>query len=125
MAGLRESLGSLLSRADWQGTATLAALDDELDGVPCLRIEIEVEAEGEFDNDIETERGSMQFRTRVDMELEGELFYSMDEQRPVLLQLEGDATVERSVMRDGGERSFEMKVTQEGDFSHSTLVRVD
>ena len=60
--------------------------------------------------------------TEVDVDLEGDLLFALDEERPALLRLEGDVSVERRMERSGGPRSFEVNVTQEGDYSHSSFA---
>lgn len=130
-AAMREPLGQLLAQAEWSGTAELVDMEDELEGLKCVRVELEIEASHSASGEVEASGpggrggrgGTMERTTEIEVELEGDLFFSIEEGRPVLLRLEGDLSLERHVVRGGGERGFEVRVLQEGEFSHSTLIR--
>ncbi len=118
-----------LAEATWEGTATLAALDAEQDGVLCARIALEIRGEGELPDPPAGGRGGRRERSfepapgrpeRIDgsfeFELRGEFLFALEGRHPLLLELAGDYRSERDFerpARDGGSSSS-MSITREG-----------
>ena len=123
----------LLANADFEGEAELLALDEEGDDGPVARVRLEATASGEVEPNAEREgrggaggggrggRGGTS-ETTYEIELEGELVFSLATRRPVSLTVEG--SVGRSTERsfDRGERVMEMSREDSGSFSVEVVV---
>jgi hypothetical protein len=133
----RSSFG-LLVEADWEGTATLASLEEEYEGLSCVLIELELEASGDQE---EMERwggrrgrggaagfvGSVSapLESTYEIELEGRLLFSLEQGRPLLLEIEGDVSTERTMERNSERGDFSMSSTQEGSFTYSAAISLE
>jgi hypothetical protein len=125
----------LFHDADLKGKAKLVSTDEEVDGQKCAKIEIKIDASGEMQM---PEPGAGGQRRRQDMlanesetlvanhyeiRLEGEMFVSLKDHRPVSLSLEGsinsDSTNERE--RDG----VKMKTTSKREGKVTYKVKVE
>ncbi len=114
----------LLLEAEWEGTAVVISDDEEVEGQSCVVIELEIEASGELEEQERTGRRggfslgaplpSVLVGTTYEIELEGRLAWSLEEGRPVLLELEGSVTTERLVEREGRGGAMRISTTQEG-----------
>jgi len=123
----------LLSRAEWKGTARLLSLDHDLDGTACAEIELKLEASGELP---EPERGGGRGEraftpetvvlpaatTTYQIGLEGKFYFAVKDRRPVSLDLEGTAKVERENEMKRGESTIRIHVIQEGSVSFQVKV---
>jgi len=129
--GMGGADSGLLSRAEWTGKAKLVSFDHDVDGTACAEIEIQLEASGDMP---EPERGGGRGERSYSPEvivlpaasntyqisLEGKFYFAVKERRPVLLDLEGTAKVERENEMTRGETTMRIHVVQEG----SVLVQV-
>jgi hypothetical protein len=61
--------------------------------------------------------------TTFEIELEGKLLFSLDEKRPLSLELEGQISAERTSERSRGESTFKTHTVQSGEFAHKVEVR--
>ena len=125
MRGMGGADSGLLTRAEWTGKAKLVALDHDLDGTTCAEIALELEASGDLP---EPERGGGRGErvftpgigslpaasNTYTISLEGKLYFAVQERRPVLLDVEGSAKVERENEMTRGESTMRIHVVQEG-----------
>ncbi|MCC6408373.1 MAG: hypothetical protein IT453_14505 [Planctomycetes bacterium] len=126
------SSGRVFDLADWSGKATYSG-DEEHDGAQCAVIELEIEAEGELP---EMPRGGRRggdvyapellFPTvapKFEVKLEGKLFYSLADKRPIGLELEGTVKIETDEDREGREGgTMHISSTQEGKFTQKVSI---
>lgn len=129
--GRGSSGGRLFDVADWTGKATYAG-DEEHDGVQCAVIELEIEAEGELPDmprggrrpgDAYAPELELALAPKYEVKLEGKLFYSLADKRPLALELEGTVEIvtdEDREGRDGG--TMHISSTQEGKFEQTVTV---
>ena len=59
------------------------------------------------------------------MKLEGHLYFSVDDGRPLGLELEGSLTHERTTEREWGESSISTSTTREGTYTYRVVVSVE
>ncbi|MFN0006824.1 MAG: hypothetical protein ACKVXR_02860 [Planctomycetota bacterium] len=122
----------LLTTAEWKGTAKLVSMDHDVDGTACAEIELKLEASGELP---EPERGGGRGErmfspevvlpaaaTTYQIDLEGKFHFAVKERRPVSLDLEGSAKVERDSEMKREESTIRIHSIQEG--SVKFLVKV-
>jgi len=123
----------LLTTAEWKGTAKLVSMDHDVDGTACAEIELKLEASGELP---EPERGGGRGErafspdaivfpaatSTYQIDLEGKFYFAVKERRPVSLDLEGSAKVERDSEMTRGESTMRIHSIQEG--SVKFLVKV-
>jgi hypothetical protein len=135
--GRRGGGGFPMSRVEWEGSATLAAVDEELDGVACVRIHVEIESSGELE---EPERGgggggrgrafdptaasATALETTYNVTLKGDLWFSAELGMPLRLEIEGENSVESVTERERNESVLRISRTQEGTFRHVATVSV-
>lgn len=130
----------LLREAEWEGSARLAETDIEHDGVPCVRIELELEAEGEREDSgwgggrgrggqylgnqylAGAPTGSWTPGTSYEVELEGDLFFSLEEGRPVALELSGTFSSDTLMENERNGNTMVMERSGEGEFEYSVEV---
>ncbi len=132
------SLG-FLREAEWETEATWVERTQTHDGHECIVIELTFEAEGEMPEFGGRGRDREQSEwglsrpesigssvVRVDntyeIEVSGELLYSLEAQRPVKLTLEGEITQEMSMERDTPDFSMSIYRLQEGSLSHTIVI---
>lgn len=113
-----------LAHVEWQGKAKLTALDDEHDGIPCARIELELEGEGELP--VPSFRGPPRggafdptppatvLDASVKARLEGALLFSLENGRPVALELDGELSTDMSSEHERDGHTFSMHSVQSG-----------
>lgn len=134
---------SFLNGAEWDTELELTERTEDVDGVKCVVIEITLEAEGEmveragggrggrdvqFGSDaLFGPRGTITFvESTFEVELTGELLFSIEERRPVKLELEGEFTQETVTERESERGNMKMERTQEGTIEHTiTLTSED
>lgn len=117
----REGRSPIFAEADWTGTATWGQASATFEGAELAVIELELEASGDLPEGggfggggprggraLEA-AGRLDTNT-YDYRLEGRLLYSLEERRPVALQLAGDLGTysERSMERE--DASIEMRI---------------
>ncbi|GEM_PF-727588 len=129
-----------LNDAEWETDAKLTDRTKTVDGLECVVIELTFEAEGDMP---ETNFGRGRDRSpspwmwsdtlilnaaerlidnTYEVEIEGELLFSVEEQRPVQLELEGEISLEMNTEREFGESSMTIYRLQEGTIEHSIEV---
>lgn len=106
------STTSFFRDAEWDCKATLTDRKEDVDGVECVVIELEFEADGDLPEGEST----------YEVQLEGELLFSVAERRPARLEIEGELTLETEREFDRGDVSMTMERTQEGRFEHVVTV---
>jgi hypothetical protein len=122
-----------LGRIEWEGKATLVALDAERDGVKCARIALELDGEGTIPEPsfrgppggfmVANECFAAPAREgRVEAELEGEFFFALEERRAVALKLDGELRTENSFEREREGRRFSMHSEQAGRLTLTITV---
>ena len=127
--------GRLLEIAAWESKATLTDEKVEKGGVACRVIAIELKAKGDMPEPAPREGGprrgqalgleseSALFGSTYKIELEGKLYFSTADKRPVAFELEGslnqDTDMEREG-RDGG--TMRIKSTREGTYKQTVSV---
>jgi hypothetical protein len=122
----------VLDLADWEGTATLTEEKVEHGGVACRVITIELKAKGDMPEQERTGGGrrgqalglssEAVFGTSYAIELEGKLFFSVADKRPVAFVVEGSVGVETDTERTMGESTMRIRSTREGTYKHSVEV---
>jgi len=125
--GPARSLGSLT----WKGEAKLTALDEEHGGVECAKIELTLEGEGELP---EFTRGgpprdfallpaaAPALAGTITARLEGALYVSLAEARPVALVLDGELAIESNSEREREGEVFTTRSRQEGKLTLNVSV---
>jgi len=126
--------GAVLDLAEWEGKATLTDETAEKDGVACRVIAIEIKAKGEMPEPPPREGGrrgqalglgrelEAAFGTTYKIELEGKLYFSSADKRPVEFELEGSVAQEseREFEREGS--TTRMHSTREGIYKQTVSV---
>jgi hypothetical protein len=130
---------STLVQAEWEGEATLESAEAELDDVKCCIIALSFEASGEFEppereggfggrgrggRSLELSNESLAVLVGVtyEAEFEGKLWFSLEENRPLQMEIEGDVSVISESVREWGESSIEMYSETEGEFELTVTV---
>jgi hypothetical protein len=124
----------LFQEAEWEATARLAAETASVEGIDCLVIELDLEAEGELEDQepqwgggrgrsagLETS-AAVPLETEFEIDLEGRLFFSVEEGRPLALEVEGEFSLDTERTRERGESTMTIFMAQEGSFSLNVLV---
>jgi hypothetical protein len=122
--GTRRGYGSVkfgssfeyLVAAEWEGRATLTAEREEHEGLACAMVQLELEGSGGGLDDPDYTRDVFE------AQLAGRLLVSLEERRPVLLELEGSVRIQSTVE---GEDTKKTHLTQEGTLSHRAEVGVE
>ena len=101
------NLGGMFAEAEWDAKATVVSLEADHDGALCVEVELELEGEGELpEQEFGGGRGGRGGGGRLSapeladaalravensfsIELEGRMLFSVEEKRPVLLEVEG------------------------------------
>jgi len=121
-----------LIQAEWEGEATLESAEAELDQVKCCIIALSFEASGEFEPPerewgggrggrggraplLDAASGASLVGVAYEAELEGKLWFSLEENRPLQLEIEGEVSVITETIREWGESSIEMYSESEGE----------
>ncbi len=129
--GMRGSPMGFLRQVEWDTEASLTDRIEDIDDIECAVIELTFEAEGEL-----PERGSGRGRDRsfgmaapetvlestFEAELTGYLYFSIEERRPVKLELEGEIIQDTLTERDSPRGSFRMERTQESTLEHTITL---
>lgn len=122
---------AFFGRVDWDGKATLTDEEEEVEGLNCIVIEIELESEGDMperESEGEDEGrggrggGEMERENTYSVTIEGKLWFSLEEQRPVRLALEGELNLTSDMSGNFGERSFSRHTEQEGEFTYEVTI---
>lgn len=126
--------GDLLGLATWSGTAKLVEIDHDLDGLVCARVELEIEGVGDLPErpafgggrggralEFGAEFASLAGTFKA--ELEGSLYFAIEAQLPVKLELEGDLRSERDDEMSGrGGSTMRIRQVEEGTLRHVVTV---
>jgi hypothetical protein len=108
-----QNLAKLLVDAEWEGEAVLTDEVIDMDGLACRVIEFSAEGEAEIEDPPAREGGGNRggalglatpavFGGTATLDIEGKLYVSIDEGRPVALEAESSANVETETTRSGG-----------------------
>lgn len=133
--GMGGELGgaSFLASVEWQGTAELVALDEEVDGQRCARVRLELSSEGDLpEPEWGGPRGGRAFglagrplESRYEVELEGDLLFAQDLRCPLSSHLAGSVRLTRHTERERNGSTLVMSSEREGTFSHTVSVTVE
>jgi len=116
----------ILAAAEWEGKATLAEEEYDHEGINCIVIELEMTASGDVPQRERGEGGGGRrgggegggeppsVENTYEIELEGRLLFSLDEGRPVLLEITGDIATDMTSERSWGESTMNMSMSREG-----------
>jgi len=127
--------------ADWEGKAEYSGSTEEVEGLECAVIELEFEAEGDLpERQFGRDRREFSFglkspfgigslasvlESTYEVTLEGKLYFSLEEKRPVKLELEGEFTLETNREFDRQGSSMSMETTQEGEYEYTVTVTLE
>jgi len=123
----------VLDLAEWEGKATLTDEKVDRDGVACRVITVELKAKGDMPEPERPEGGGRRgqslglpepafFGTTYKVELEGKLFFSTEDKRPVAFEVEGSIGTESDTERTRGESTTRTRMTREGTFKQSVSI---
>lgn len=128
----------LFTTCDWDATATLSSETEEIDGLLCQVVEIEMKGEGELPEREpgagDGRRGGRAFslsptanvlENAHEIELEGQLFFSVEDKRPVLFRIGGTLHQESEIERSRGDMNMRIETTQDGTFEHTVRVSLE
>lgn len=120
--------------AEWDIEAELLEATEDIDGIECVVIELECSADGDlpernfgrggrdrFLSPVATESLRTQDNT-YEVELEGKLYFSLEEKRPVKMELEGEFTLETGFEREREGSVMSMERTQEGEIEYTITI---
>ena len=127
--------GRLLDLADWECKATLTDEKAEKGGVACRVIAIEIKAKGDMPEPERPAGGgrrgqafglaseSALFGTTYKAELEGKLYFSSADKRPVAFEIEGSLSQETDTEREGRDGgTMRIRSTREGTYKQTVSV---
>ena len=126
--------GRVLDLAEWEGKATLTAETVDRDGVACRVISIELTAKGDLPEPESPEGGGRRgqalsfssgpkaFATTYKVDLEGKLYFSITDKRPVALEVEGSINLDTDTERTMRESTVRIRSTREGTFKQSVSI---
>jgi hypothetical protein len=137
--------GSLryLNDADWDSEATLTDRTETVQDLECIVIELTFETEGDmpersfgrgrdrdrsfsaWENPFTLENSERLIESTYEVEIEGHLFYSLAEQRPVKLVLEGEISLETNTEINRDEFSMTIYRLQEGTIEHTVEITAE
>jgi hypothetical protein len=129
--GGRGGAARSLASITWKGEAKLAALDEDHAGLACAKLELELEGDGELpepsfrgpprDFALLPARGRTRAGT-ITARLEGALYVSLEQGRPVALVLDGELALDSSFEREREGETFATHTRQEGRFTLNVSV---
>jgi hypothetical protein len=130
--GGRGGIGRSLARLEWEGSATLAEAATERDGVECARLHLELSAEGSLP-DPRPGRSQKAFDVPAPVALEGsiraslkgDLFFALEECRPLALELEGELSMDNHFEGERDGRRFSSRSAQSGPWTVTIDVEED
>lgn len=133
--GMGGGEGRVLDLAEWEAKATLTDEKVEKDGVACRVITLELKAKGDMPEmqrpeggprrgqALGLERESAPFGTTYKVELEGKLYYSTADKRPVAFEVEGSLSQETDTEREGRDGgTMRIRSTREGTYKQSVSI---
>ena len=126
--------GRLLDLAEWEAKATLTEESAEKDGVTCRVIAIELNATGDLPEP-EARAGGRRGQafglpsepaflgTSYKIELEGKLYFSTADKRPVAFEIEGNLSQETDTERPGRDgATMRIRSTREGTYKQTVSI---
>ena len=126
---------AFFTNADWEGKAKYTDSTEEVEGLECVVIELEFEAEGDLpERQFGRDRRESLFgpattetvlESTYEVTLEGKLYFSLEEKRPVKLELEGEFTLETNREFDRQGSTMSMSTTQEGEYEYTVTVTLE
>ena len=133
--------GAALSNLEWEGEAKWTAETEVVEELECIVIELSLEAEGTLPERERQGRGgrggggglwslastskSQPKETSVELELEGQLLWSLEENRPVSLTLKGDFVQDMERDSSWGDREVSMSSSTEGEIEIEVTITVE
>ncbi len=126
---------ALLTSDEWEGEATLVSEEEETDEGTGALIEFEAECSGDLPE--REDRGGRSFAALLvpavaavpentfEIELEGKMIFSVEEKRPLYLEVEASITIETYREFSRGDMVMTMASTQEGAFEYVVSVTVE
>lgn len=124
-----------LNNAEGTVEASIAEETEEVDGIECIVIELSFEADGDLPEQERRGRGGFAWmelapterllETTFEVEIEGKLFFSVEEKRPVALELEGEYMLDTQTERETGRGYMVMERTQEGTLEHTITITAE
>jgi len=126
--------GPILAAAEWEGKATLAEEEYDHEGMACVLIELEIEASGDTPQRERGEGGGgggdrggrgggeSTVESTYEITLEGRLLFSVEEGRPVLLEITGDIATDMNSERSWGESTMVMSQSREGKVAYTVTL---
>jgi hypothetical protein len=132
--GMRGGADRILALAEFTGKAKVVALDEEVDGHKCVKVEIEISAKGSMPEPqmgggrrgrmLEPE-ASLAFESTYTVSAQGAFYFSLDGKRPVKLELEGTiGSVSDREMKGRGDDETMHKMHSSSDGKLSLKVEV-
>ncbi len=134
--GSRSGGFSKLVQAEWEGEATLESVEEDLDGVKCCVIALSFEASGEYEppqrewggggrrggRALELSNFEALVGVTYEAELEGKLWFAIEENHPAQLEIEGDVSVISETVREFGDSSMEIYSESEGELELTVTI---
>ena len=132
-----------LNEAEWDAEATLTDRTETVQDLECVVIELTFETEGDmpersfgrgrdrdrspstWQNAFTLESSERIIESTYEVEIEGQLLYSLAEQRPVKLILEGEISQETNTEIDRDEFSMTIYRLQEGTIEHTVEITAE
>jgi len=133
-AGGRGAGARFLLSAKWEGEARLTSLDAERDGSTCALITLELEASGQLEELRMGGRGRERAlaplaanasENSYSIELEGELYFDLNHQRPLELTLSGPVETTRTMERSRGDQELRVHIEREGTLTLEVSVTAE
>lgn len=126
----------LFAEGDWTATARLDSLNEEHEAGTCAKISLELACAGalpepEFggggpgprDRSLSVSNEAMRaFENSFEIKLEGSLYFLIEARIPVLLEVEGTLSTQRTMERSSERGDFFMYNAQEGTFKHTVSI---
>ncbi len=118
----------LLAHTEWTGTATVASLTEDVDGIECAKIQLELKSSGSLPEPqpgegrqsrmpLAAEPANPLLENTYSVELEGALYFAIGARRPVRLELEGKVEVESIREMTRSERTVRIHTKSEGELA--------
>jgi hypothetical protein len=124
---------SFLEDVEWEATATLVSLDEDLDGESCARIELELRAEGELpEQEWEGGGGGRAFgleparlENSYELEIEGWVLFALESKVPREAGFEGGVKLTRRSERERNGSTMVFESEREGTWRRTIKVSVE
>jgi len=132
--------GSLFAIAEWEGEATLVSDDDEYEGQTCAVIEVKLSAGGDMPEPewggggrgrgrmpatpegFATMTSRAPLESEYEIEIEGRVYYSIEESRPLGAEFEGTMAIDQRTERSRGDSTMTMSTSREGTYERTVTI---